>query len=294
MDKKTAEELVEKYVDGSLPADAMEEFERCMAEEPSIKESVDHAKLVWAGLSRLREKTPGEGYWRSYWASLSEKIFSQRTGASLRWRRVLVFGGAAACIVMLAAAALSYRAQLIRVRTSGVSASEELAGYFEPHEMSRNDQELFESLGSTYPGRMAWFARSEGEVFVGLAERGISVAGRTGRLLRIESVVVRTNATGDIEVLLRPRIAALDGASMTIELAVGTGDTSAVISASFSMEDGKVSGPVGFTWTTESSTASASSDDVSLALGEPSRVLSVTLDDAEYALLIRPSILREE
>ncbi len=105
---------------------------------------------------------------------------------------------------------------------------------------------------------------------------------------------MRTDATGDIEVLLRPRITALDGASATIKLLTGAGDTGAVISASLSVEDGKVSGPVGFTWTTESRTASASSDDVSLALGEPSRVLSVTLDGAEYALLIRPSILREK
>ncbi len=297
MDRDKAEELIEQYVDGSLPSAPAREFERCMAEDRSLREAVEDAKLIRSELPKLREESPGEGYWRSYWRRLAEKLVLRERRPSVRWKTRLAFGGAIACIALLVVVSLSYRTQLQRLRKASALAADDataasLTKYFESSERTRSDEAVFDLLEATYPQRVQWVGRSNGYAFVGLSSTPVPVARTERKLLVIESVVLRTAPGGKCEVLLRPRVVALDGAETAIELPATTGSPEAVIRTVLNVRDGRVGGSVEFACAAEpSGSALASTGAVSLALGEAARVLSLSLGGAEYALLLRSSVL---
>ena len=297
MDRGEAERLVEQYVDGTLAPARAREFERCMAEDRSLREAVEEARLIGSELPKLREESPGEGYWRSYWRRLAEKLVLRERRPAVGWKTRLAFGGAVACIALLVGVSLFYRTELQRLRKAAALPADDttaasLTEYFEPSERTGSDRSVFDSLAATYPERVQWVGRSNGYAFLGLSNTPVPAAGSGRKLLVIESVVLRTTAGGKREVLLRPRVVALDGVETAIEVPATTGSPEAVIRTVLNVRDGRVGGSVEFACAVgPSGTALASTGAVSLALGEPARVLSLNLGEAEYALLLRSSVV---
>ncbi len=293
MDRDKAERLVEQYVDGALAPVQAREFERCMADDESLREAVEDARLIRSELPKLVEDAPDEGYWRR----LAGKLVLRERRPPVRWKTRLAFGGAVACIAFLVGVSLSYRAELRRLREAAAlpadgTTAASLTKYFEPSERTSRDRAVFDSLEATYPERMEWVGRSNGHAFLGLSDTPAPAAGAGRTLLAIETVVLRTTAGGKREVVLRPRVVALDGAETAIEVPATTGRPEAVIRTALNVRDGRVGGSVEFACAAEpSGTALASTGAVSLALGEPARVLSLNLGEAEYALLLRSSVL---
>ena len=224
MDRAKAEELIEQYVDGTLPLALAGEFERCMAGDQSLREAVEDATVIRSELPMLREESPGEGYWRRFAGQrLAGELVRLERRPALRWKTRLAFGGALACIAVLVVVSLSYRTRLHRLQKATARAAEDaapagLTGYFETSQKTGNDRAVFDSLEATYPQRVQWAGRSNGHAFVGLSNTPVPAARTERKLLAIESVILRTTAGGKREVLLRPRIVAWDGAETAIEI----------------------------------------------------------------------------